>query len=665
MSHHNDAYVDFEALEDESCNPSDNPTLEAVVNARLSRRGVMTGALALFTGSSLPDGRSGGSANAQAVSEAVNTTPSFAFKEVSALVDEKHFVAEGHDADILIRWGDPVLAGAPPFDPMRQTAATQAGQFGFNNDFLGYFPVPGAAIPSRHGLLVVNHEYTSTELMLPGLTRGNRRKVNPDDMTAERNAIEMMAHGGSVIEVRRGGNGKWSVVAGSKFARRITAETPMDITGPAAGSERMRTSADPSGKRVLGMFNNCAGGVTPWGTWLTCEENINNYFMGTLPDDHKEAKAHKRMGIPGGRYLWGNQHTRFVVTKEPNEANRFGWIVEIDPFDPTSIPKKRTALGRFKHEGAAGIINRDGRYVVYSGDDQRFDYVYRFVTEARVDIANPTANRDILDRGTLSVARYNADGSIVWLPLVFGTGPLTQANGFQSQADVLIEARRAGDLLGATKMDRPEDIEANPKSGKVYVLLTKNELRKAGDENPANPWADNRGGHIVEMTPPDGDHAADTFRWEILVRCGDPAKANVGQTFNPATSKDGWFANPDNVAFDHLGRLWISTDGNSDTFSGRNDGLWAMETEGKARGTSKLFYRCPVGAELCGPCFTPDGETLFVAVQHPAEDGDEWRAFNRFSSFEDPSTRWPDFKSDMPPRPSVVAITRQGGGRIA
>jgi uncharacterized protein len=497
------------------------------------------------------------------------------------------------------------------------------------------------------------------------LTRGKNRKVNPDDMTAERNSVEMMAHGGSVVEVKRGGDGKWSVVAGSKYGRRITAETPMEISGPAAGDERMITTADPQGRRVLGMFNNCAGGVTPWGTWVTCEENINNYFMGSVAETHPESKNHKRMGIPGGRYLWGREHDRFQVTKEPNESNRFGWIVEIDPFDPQSTPKKRTALGRFKHEGAAGITNRDGRYVIYSGDDQRFDYVSRFVTEARVDTTNLRANRDILDKGTLSVARFDADGTMRWLPLVFGTGPLTVANGFRSQADVVIDARRAGDLLGATKMDRPEDVEANPKTGKVYIMLTKNEQRKVGDENPANPWADNRGGHIVEMTPTGGDHAAEAFQWEILVRCGDPAKATVGKTFNPATSKDGWFANPDNLAFDADGRLWISTDGNSDTATGRNDGLWALETEGAARGTAKLFFRCPVGAEMCGPCFTPDGETLFLAVQHPAEDGDEWRAFNRFSSFEDPSTRWPDFKPDMPPRPSVMVVTRRGGGRIA
>jgi secreted PhoX family phosphatase len=372
------------------------------------------------------------------------------------------------------------------------------------------------------------------------------------------------------------------------------------------------------------------------------------------------------MGLPGRRYAWGNFFDRFKIAKEPNESNRFGWIVEIDPFNPDSVPKKRTALGRFKHEGAAGIINpKGGQYALYSGDDQINDYCYRFVTSAKVDTANKAANRDILDSGVLSVARFNADGTMDWLPIVFGQGPLTPANGFNSQADVLIETRRAADLLGATKLDRPEDVEANPKTGKVYVMLTKNATRKPEQVDAANPRADNKHGHILELTPPDGDHAASKFRWEILVKCGDPAVAAIGATFNPLTSKDGWFSNPDNCAFDALGRLWISTDGNADDFNGRADGLWAVDTEGAARGTSKHFFRCPAGAEMCGPCFTPDLETLFVAVQHPAEDGKEWKVWGKDSTFDDPSTRWPDFKPDMPPRPTIMAITKKGGGKIA
>ncbi len=238
-------------------------------------------------------------------------------------------------------------------------------------------------------------------------------------MTRELVDIEMAANGGSVIEVKRE-SGKWQVVAGSKYARRIDATTPMDITGPAAGHPRMRTSADPSGRRVLGMFNNCAGGVTPWGTWLTSEENVNYYFNGRLSGGYPETVNHRRYGVPAEFYAWGRFHDRFDVGKEPNEPNRFGWIVEIDPFDPASVPKKRTALGRAKHEGAAGIVSKDGRYVIYMGDDQRYEYVYRFVTTARVDRANPRASRDILDDGVVSGPRYNADGTLDWLPLVHG-----------------------------------------------------------------------------------------------------------------------------------------------------------------------------------------------------------------------------------------------------
>ena len=467
--------VRFEEAENTSTNASANPTMGDIIAARLSRRDLVKGVLAVsaMTAAISPLTLL---AREEASAQGANTTPSFNFKEVISGVDDKHYVAEGYDADILIRWGDEVLPGAPPFDPSKLTKAGQAKQFGYNNDYLGYFPMPGATNASEHGLLCVNHEYTNEELMFPGLGRQDARRGSTtpfSKMTKEIAEVEMMAHGGSVLEVKRTA-GKWAVVGNSKYARRITGETEMRISGPAAGHERLKTGADPSGSRVFGMLNNCAGGRTPWGTWLTCEENINGYFTGELGANHPETRNYKRMGIPGRWYNWGDYFDRFNLSKEPNEANRFGWAVEIDPFDPTSIPVKRTALGRFKREGAAGILNKDGRYAIYSGDDQRFEYVYKFVTEGRFDPSNRAANMSLLDTGTAYVARFNADGTGDWLALVHGQGPLTDANGFKSQADVVIEARTAADLLGATKMDRPEDVEANPKTNKVYVMLTNN-----------------------------------------------------------------------------------------------------------------------------------------------------------------------------------------------
>jgi hypothetical protein len=484
-----------------------------------------------------------------------------------------------------------------------------------------------------------------------------------DRVTKDIVEIEMAAHGGSVVEVRKR-DGKWAVVADSRYARRITAETEMEITGPAAGHERMQTRDDPTGRKVRGMLSNCAGGVTPWGTWLSGEENAHQYFWGTLDDSHPEASGFRRYGVPGRGYRWGLHHERFDITKEPREANRFGWVVEIDPLDPAATPKKHTALGRFRHEGAEGVIARDGRYVVYSGDDDRFWFVYKFVTAGRVNPNDRTANMNLLADGTLYAARYDKDGSGEWLPLVAGQGKLTPENGFRSQADVLIDARRAAEVAGATKMDRPEDIEADPKSGKVYVALTKNENRKPEQVDAANPRADNKYGHILEMMPDGGDHAAVTFRWDILLKCGDPADPETGGTFSPSTTSNGWFANPDNFAIDGDGHLWVATDGNSHSFTKRADGLWAVMTSGTARATSKHFFRSPVGGEATGPCFTPDSQTLFVAVQHPGRGGEDWPPFGRTATFEDPASRWPDFQDDMPPRPSILAITKRGGGRI-
>jgi len=632
--------MSIDASENQSSNlrAMDNSIrLSSLIETRLNRRGFM-GGLAGVYGAAMA-----GCAAKSTTDQSSSSEMSFPFDEISRGLDENHHVAANHAADVVIRWGDPLFSDSPAFDPMNQTAAAQRRQFGYNNDFIGYVP-----LYENRGLLCVNHEYTTTNLMLPGVSENY-----PESITAEHCHIELAAHGGTIVEINKK-NDKWIPVVGSKYNRRITADTtPMNISGPAAGHQRLQTKEDPTGKRVAGTMNNCAGGITPWGTYLMAEENFNGCFMGELPADHPEADNHKRYGVPGGWYQWGRYIDRYDVAKEPNEPNRFGWIVEVDPKDTESTPKKRTALGRFKHEGAESIIAPNGRLVVYMGDDQRFDYLYKFVSSRAVDLENLSANVDLLDEGTLYVAKFFDTGALEWMPLIHGEGPLTGENGFMSQADVMIETRRAADMLGATPMDRPEDVEPDAKSGRVWVMLTNNTRRKDGNVNAANPRTNNANGHIIEVVEPGGDFTSTVSKWEILIKCGDPEVAEIGATWNPLTSENGWFGSPDNCAIDPQGRLWVSTDGNEKT--GAADGVWSIETDGPARGTGRAFFRAPAGGEVCGPRFTVDGKTLFLAIQHPGD--------SRKASFEVPETRWPDFKDGLPPRPAILAI-RHLKGRV-
>ena len=651
---HRSFEAEIEAVDDE---PSDRAHMAPSLAALWSRRNFMkaggTLALAATASTSLL-------ALGACDSKTEAKVPGFNFKEVTRSVDENHHVAEGYDADILIRWGDPILKDAPAFDPLNQSAQSQSQQFGYNNDYVGFVPLPYGSNAADRGVLCVNHEYTNYDIMFPDFT-------GVASMTQEQVDTAMAAHGGSIVEVTRGADGKWQLVSDSAYNRRVTTlETAIIMSGPASGHTRLQTDADPTGTNVIGTVNNCAGGITPWGTYLMSEENINLYFGGTLADT-READNHKRMGVPGDRMGWAQYHKRFDVGVEPNEPNRFGWVTEVDPLAPDARPKKRTALGRFKHEGAESILTRDGRLAIYMGDDQRFEYLYKFITARPVDLKDRTANADLLDNGTLYVACFKDDGSGKWLPLVHGQNGLDASNGFASQADVLIEARRAGDVLGATPLDRPEDVQPDTVTGRVYMSLTNNNKRKPEDAHGVNPRADNLWGQVVELIAKDSDHAATDFTWDLLVTCGDPADPKVQAKWNPATSQNGWVANPDNLATDSLGRLWVVTDQGDEwnVTSGAADGVFAVDTAGPERGTSRRFFQVPVGAEMCGPCFTPDSTTLFVAVQHPAADGTEnFAGFERASTFADPATRWPDFKPDMPPRPSVVAITSHKGGPI-
>lgn len=675
-------HEEFEAIQDKGASPDTEPTFGEVVQQRLGRRDILRGmlgtsAIAAFA-PAVPVALMADEAKAQAAGAAGKQGGfGFSFEELTRGIDHTHHVASGYDADVLIRWGDPLFADSPEFDPYKQSADSQLKQFGYNCDFTAYYPLPQGSNNADHGLLWVNHEYTQAEMMFPGLAPEGQDKYPPESVTKEMVDIEMAAHSGTVVEVKRGKDGKWTYVKGGKFNRRINAlNTKMVFTGPAAGHARMKIKDDPEGRTVIGMLNNCAGGVTPWGTVLSGEENIDGYFLGTVDQTHPEQRNYDRMTVPSPLYQWGRFHERFNINKEPYAANRYGWIVEIDPYDPTSTPRKLTALGRFKHEGAGVTLNKDGRAVVYMGDDQRFEHVYRFVSKGTFNPTDRKANMKLLDEGTLSVARFDADGSVTWLPLVQGQGPLTPANGFKDQGDVVIAARLAATLVGATRMDRPEDVEVNPKTGLVYVMLTNNDDRLPDDPihpaqirpNAANPRPANSWGHIIEMTPPGGDHAAQKFKWEILVKAGNPADPKTGASFNKATTENGWFSCPDNCAFDSMGRLWVGTDQGSkwQWTSGSSDGIWAMETQGPLRGTARLFFRTPVGAELTGPTFTPDDQTLFVSVQHPGADAVDrvTKSGNRNGTFADPGTRWPDFKDNMPARPSVVVITKKGGGAI-
>ncbi len=642
--------IDIEALEDIGANPDPRRPIGEVIATRYGRRSLLAAGAAAAAIAALP-----GDVPAQTVVPREGGPSTLTFPELRHRLAQTDAVAEGYERQVVIRWGDPVLPGAAPFDPRAVTEASQAKQFGYNCDYLDYFPLPMGSRTADHGLLVVNHEYTNTNLIFPGMGSGREARTRS---SGPQTRAELMAHGLSVVEVKREGNA-WSYVKDSPRNRRITGETPMRVAGPAAGAERMKTKDDPTGMRVLGTLNNCAGGNTPWGTVLTGEENTNYYFGGDPAKTPHQAIMRRYGIVNASLYNWWRHQDRFDVEKEPNESFRFGWVVEFDPYDPESVPVKRTALGRFKHEGATHAVSADGRVVIYSGDDERFEYVYKFVTARPWNPNDRAANRDLLDEGRLYAGKFLEDGKVEWLPLVFGQGPLTAANGFASQADVLIETRRAADLLGATPMDRPEDVETNPVNGRVYVMLTNNSRRTAQQAGGANPRPRNIHGHVLEIIPPGAgtdrvDHAATEARWALFIAAGKPG-IDAGAQYHRATSDDGWLSCPDNCAFDSKGRIWIATDG-APANAGVADGLYAADTVGFGRALTRLFYQAPTGAEVCGPRFTPDDRTIFLAIQHPGEDAG--------STFERPSTRWPDFAEGMPPRPSVIAIVRKDGGPI-
>jgi secreted PhoX family phosphatase len=660
---------------------NDRPAFDAILAARLSRRTFFTASAAgLAAVSGIPTyAKDGRAANA--------------FRSIAPQDSDAFTIAAGYRWNMVARWGDSLVTGTPDFDTRRMTdtrwvdaAAVDAQhrQFGTNADAVQYFPQTTGR--KARGLVCVNHEYFNGELVFQehrgaGMKTDDRRRW----MEKHPHAVAFMqaAHGVSVMQLGREPGG-WSRDRTSPHNRRITARTPMEISGPARGHALMRTNADPRGERVLGTFANCSAGKTPWGTYLTSEENVDDYFAGGRTDREKgnaaANDAHRRFPLREESFSgWDMQDPRFDLRSEPREPFRFGWMVEIDPHDPKSVPRKRTALGRFQHEGANTIVGRTGHVAAYMGDDEKFEYCYKFVTRDRFDPKNPTGNRDLLDHGTLYAARFNADGTGSWLPLVHDEkGPLNSAAGFANQGDVVIKARAAADLLGATPMDRPEDVEPSPLTGRIYIACTKSEDRGvagttknwSGREtdiatNAANPRANNKSGHIIEITEHNDDATAMGFRWDVFLLAGDPAAGRYivdarELAAGNLAATDTYFAGypnksevsqvhcPDNLGIDPQGRLWIVTD--SDSHGHPNNGCFVVPVSGPDRGRLQQLASGPVGCEVCGCEFTPDGRTLFLSIQHPGEGG----------TMEEPRSHWPD-GNGLPARAALIAIEREDG----
>ncbi len=634
---------DFSQMEDS--NRSSNPSIHEV--SMPSRRRLLQGSLAATAVQLLAP--LSGLAALQGCASLSGSAPQLGFKSIAATRADGLFVPEGYTATPAFLWGEPVgIPGAMPAWKAdgSNTAAEQEAQIGMHHDGMHYFPLDG----SRRGLLVMNHEYTDDGLLhTDGMQTWNAEKVRKS----------IAAHGVSVIEIEDR-QGQWQVVRPSRYARRITAATPMAIAGPAAGHPMMRTPADPTGTRVLGTLNNCAHGYTPWGTYLTCEENWAFYFNGRARPTAHEARWGLRKD--GRGYRWHEHEERFDVNRHENEPNRFGWVVEIDPMDPTSTPVKRTALGRAAHEGAWVTQTRDGRAVVYMGEDAQFEYIYKFVSRDTIQPGGYAANKDLLDHGTLYVARFNGDNTGEWLEVSHGKNGLTADRGFANQGDVLIQSRQASDRLGATKMDRPEWIAIDPKNGEVYCTLTNNTRRGANQQpgtDAANPRANNTMGHIIKWKEA-GDFDAVRFNWSHFVMAGDPA--------NPAAEAKGnvkgdSFGSPDGLWFDDRGTLWIQTDAHaSNMYKGDYAGVGSnmMLAADPRTGEIRRFLVGPVNCEVTGVVCTPDMKTMFVNIQHPGESPSDR------SDPADPTkfSVWPSGQKGVRPRSATVVIRKKDGGVI-
>jgi secreted PhoX family phosphatase len=603
---------------------------EKIVDRALSRRGflgtgVFYGVAAFVTGATTLRGRT-----ARAASR-------FGFEAVAANSLDTVTVPKGYSWHIVARWGEPLWSNGAEFDhATRGTGASQELAFGDNNDGMSLFTV------GDKNILAVNHETVNL-----GIIYGNRLlglPISADDVRKGK-----AGQGVSVCEIVRE-DGLWAIVKDSPYNRRITADTPMEITGPARGHDLLKTAADPDGSTSKGTWNNCGNGRTPWGTYLSCEENFNGYFSSSDKSYVPSAELRRYgVGKKDQGYAWASVDERFDISKHPHEPNRVGYVVEIDPIDPTSTPKKRTALGRFKHENAELVMNADTHVVVYLGDDERGEFIYRFVSDGKY--VEGADNRDLLENGKLYAAKFGDDFRGEWIELT------PAACGLSSPAEICIHTRQAASAVGATTMDRPEWVAANPNKAEVYCALTNNKNRgrrpnAGGDDTPVggpNPRAANRYGQIVRWAPDDGDHTAAGFTWDLFVLAGNPMVHTDAYAGSSNVHGDNMFNSPDGLAFDSTGLLWIQTDGddsNSGDFAGMGNNQ--MLVGDPRTGEIRRFLVGPKDCEVTGFAWSADRRTLFVGIQHPGEIG---------------GGHFPD-GGDTTPRSCVVAITKDDGAAL-
>lgn len=703
-------------------------TFGELMAKRVERRTFLKGAAAV---GALPV-VAGAASTALTEGAAANSVDTLTFTPIAGSTADDIIVPTNYDWNTIIAWGDSLDGTTPSLTDAQilagehlsaEGAANQANQFGYNCDAAEFFALPTrSSAGTNSGLICVNHEFPTNSLLFdfgaeadPANTLDRRNydgfsrfNVPLSYYEANPTAADFMKNtlGVTIAEIQKTGN-EWSLVAGSPFNRRLTLDTVFRLSGPAARSELVSTNSSPSGQYVFGTYNNCAAGGTPYGTFLTCEENFDGAFgnfgalearlgSSTSPEVIRWLEMHRRIspnfGSSGQSSLGlEGQNPRYDVNVEPKEAFRYGWVCEVDPYSPNSVPVKRTALGRFKHECATTITSSDNKLVVYMGDDARFEYVYKFVSNRDVVAGNLRANLGLLDDGTLYVAKFNDDGTGEWLAVDYDSQTALQTATigdtgvatFRSQADVLVGTRIAGDILGATPMDRPEDVEANPTTGKCYICCTNNTRRteeasigtRQGREveqspNVPNPRFSNSFGHIVEITEAGGVNSATTFNWEIFLLGGDPASSEgrfltqeedlndtplqPGDTYYAGYADASTLApigSPDNICFDNGGNMFIITDGGQPT--GNNNGTFAVPTEGANRGFLRQFMSSAVDSEVCGGEFTPDNTTLFLNIQHPGDGGTIGAATSDFPN-----------GGGAEPRPSLIGVFRTDGGVV-